>query len=167
MDRYVAVAVCRIAAGKVVLSAEQARSRLHNLAALNAGERGDGVYEIVKPIEFKRGETFGHSEPIPKAMAHLLATPDSAAGRAVIDEVAERTGSGSESGEGGKPRKPRRKRRDRSGMSVDVAGDLADVGSDAKDKPRDELPGVFDVDASSGADDDVGVGEASADGWPR
>ena len=137
MDRYVAVAVCRIAAGKVVLSAEQARSRLHNLAALDAGERGDGVYEIVNPIEFKRGETFGHCEPIPKAMAHLLADPDSAAGQAVIDEVAERTGTEAE-------RKPRRERKPR--------------------KPRDDVLGVPDADVSPGADDDVDAG-APDDEW--
>ena len=56
MKRYKVIAKSApISTGLVELTGDQARSRMHNLKA-----RGGGVYEVLKPIEFKRGEEFGH-----------------------------------------------------------------------------------------------------------
>lgn len=48
--------------GVVVLVGEQAKARMHNLKAVKVDKKtGDGEYEIVNPIQFKRGESFGFS----------------------------------------------------------------------------------------------------------
>lgn len=44
--------------GQVQLTAAQAKTRLHNLKLVKAGKES-GVYEVVQPIQFKAGETFG------------------------------------------------------------------------------------------------------------
>ena len=44
---------------RVRLTAEQAKSRAHNLKPIKIEADGAGEYEVVKPIEFKLGETFG------------------------------------------------------------------------------------------------------------
>jgi hypothetical protein len=49
---------CIVQSGTVRLTAEQARPRRHNLKALNVTHDGAGEYEVVAPIQFKRGETF-------------------------------------------------------------------------------------------------------------
>ena len=51
-----------LASGSVKLSKEQLASRLHNLI-----NKGDGVYEIKRPIGFKAGEIFEYDGVIPKS----------------------------------------------------------------------------------------------------
>lgn len=51
-----------LASGSVNLSKEQAACRLHNLI-----DKGDGVYEIKRPIGFKAGEVFEYDGVIPKS----------------------------------------------------------------------------------------------------
>lgn len=46
--------VLRFVSGKVKLTVEQAATRMHNLLP-----EGDGIFTVVKPIEFKVGETVG------------------------------------------------------------------------------------------------------------
>jgi hypothetical protein len=48
-----------VGAGIVGLSAAQAKTRAHNLKPVKTGNDGAGEYEIVNPIQFKRGEVFG------------------------------------------------------------------------------------------------------------
>lgn len=45
--------------GQVKLSAEQARPRMHCLKAVKVDEKGAGTYQVLTPIQFKRGESFG------------------------------------------------------------------------------------------------------------
>lgn len=60
--------------GRVGLSADQAKARLHNLKAVQ-GQVDDkpesktyraGVYEVVQSVQFKRGEEFGYSGEVMK-----------------------------------------------------------------------------------------------------
>ena len=46
------------APARVRLTADQAKPRAHNLKAVKIEDDGVGEYEVVKPIEFKVGETF-------------------------------------------------------------------------------------------------------------
>ena len=56
----------QVHSGIVGLSAEQAKSRAHNLKPVKPGKDGAGEYEVVHPIQFKRGETFGFSGQVGK-----------------------------------------------------------------------------------------------------
>ena len=47
------------APARVRLTADQAKPRAHNLKAVKIQADGAGEYEVVRPIEFKLGETFG------------------------------------------------------------------------------------------------------------
>jgi hypothetical protein len=68
MDKYTIVAASvRLHSGVLSLTKEQAATRLHNLKALDKGH-----YEIVQPVEFKRGETIGYDGEISKAMGEKL-----------------------------------------------------------------------------------------------
>lgn len=60
----------RLSAGRVKLTAAQAKPRAHALKAL-----GGGVFEIVQPVEFKRGEVIEYDQDPGKAMALVLAEP--------------------------------------------------------------------------------------------
>lgn len=63
-----------VLSGQVKLSAEQARARLHNLKAVDTKKDGSGVYQVVQPIQFKRGETFGFDGDVGKN--GVLSDPD-------------------------------------------------------------------------------------------
>lgn len=63
-----------VRAGLVALTPAQAKTRMHNLKA-----RADGVYEVLKPIQFKHGEAFGYDGEFPKAMVDVLADPEAEA----------------------------------------------------------------------------------------
>ena len=66
--------VYTVVSGIVGLSAEQAKTRLHNLKPItgkvderkDSKTRGAGEYEVVNPVQFKRGETFGYSGEVGK-----------------------------------------------------------------------------------------------------
>jgi hypothetical protein len=70
----VEAAVYTVASGIVGLSPDQARTRLHNLMPVKgkvdtregSKTRGAGEYEVVNPIQFKRGEEFGYSGQVGK-----------------------------------------------------------------------------------------------------
>lgn len=53
-------------AGKVGLTEQQAKSRA---ACIRKAGREDGVYEIIKPVEFKCGEVFEFDGDVPKHAA--------------------------------------------------------------------------------------------------
>lgn len=62
MERYRAVQTVPIGAEMlVVLTEQQAKTRLHNLEPL-----GEGRYRAVAPLQFKRGEVFGLMSALPK-----------------------------------------------------------------------------------------------------
>ncbi len=57
-----------IGAGRVMLDADQFKTRSHNLSKPDA----DGVCEIVKPIQFKAGETFGFDGDFGKHLSQFV-----------------------------------------------------------------------------------------------
>lgn len=57
-----------IGAGRVMLDADQFKTRSHNLSAIGP----DGVCEIVKPIQFKVGETFGFDGDFGKHLSQFV-----------------------------------------------------------------------------------------------
>ncbi|OGI44525.1 MAG: hypothetical protein A2V92_03735 [Candidatus Muproteobacteria bacterium RBG_16_65_31] len=63
--------VAAVHAGLVKLGDDQARPRKHLLRP-----RGDGVYEVLRPIQFKQGEQFGYDGEFPKAMATVIMTTE-------------------------------------------------------------------------------------------
>ena len=68
MDKYqVTGPSVNVNAGCVLLSADQVRRRRHNLKAV-----GDDVFEIVNPIQFKHGETFGYDGPVDHITAEMV-----------------------------------------------------------------------------------------------
>jgi len=73
MKNYSAAAVITLVSGQVKLTPDQYKTRAHNLAPVNAA---DGVYEIAKPVQFKRGESFGYDGILTKALAGELMTPE-------------------------------------------------------------------------------------------
>lgn len=69
-EKYtVTAASARLHQGVLELTKEQAASRLHNLKP-----KGKGLYEIVNPVEFKRGEVIGYDGDLPKALGDLMET---------------------------------------------------------------------------------------------
>jgi len=69
MNNYRVIgSVARVASGRVILSDEQAKHRMLRLKPL-----GDGAYDVLGEIQFKRGECFDWSEPLPKGMGDALA----------------------------------------------------------------------------------------------
>ena len=76
--RYIVTGpVAAINSGVLELSKEQAQPRLHNLKAL-----GGGKYEVLAPVEFKRGEPIGYSDRLPKAMAEIVEPEEKVVARA-------------------------------------------------------------------------------------
>jgi len=79
-----------INSGVIELTEAQAQPRLHNLKAL-----GGGKFEVLRPVEFKRGETFGYADRLPKSMAEIIepeakvAAKAKAAAKAVAEAKAE------------------------------------------------------------------------------
>lgn len=67
MIPYIVIFTTIIAAGRLRLTPDQARSRMHNLR-----DCGDGVYEIATPVQFKRGEQFDYDGLLPKSMASQI-----------------------------------------------------------------------------------------------
>lgn len=67
MKTYTTTAAARIGTGILALSLQQASTRTHALRDL-----GDGQYEILQPVEFKVGETFGYDQEIPRVLAACL-----------------------------------------------------------------------------------------------
>lgn len=67
MRTYTTIAAARIGTGILALSLQQASTRTHALRDL-----GDGQYEILQPVEFKVGETFGYDQEIPRVLAACL-----------------------------------------------------------------------------------------------
>ncbi len=67
MKTYTTKTTVRIGEGQLVLNPSQAAARSHALARL-----GDNVFQIIAPVEFKAGETFGHDLAIPKTIAACL-----------------------------------------------------------------------------------------------
>lgn len=67
MQKYTTKAITRLTGGQIELSERQASDRAACLRKV-----GDAVYEIMKPIEFKIGETFSYSDDIPRSLADCL-----------------------------------------------------------------------------------------------
>ena len=67
MKTYTTRAAARIGTGILALTPTQASSRLPNLRAL-----GDGCFEILTPVEFKAGETFGFDQELPRSLVACL-----------------------------------------------------------------------------------------------
>lgn len=74
MKTYIVTATSvSLHAGLVQLTPEQASVRSHNLKPVQ-GQKG--VYEIINPIELKRGEKIGLDGDQPKALLELVSTPE-------------------------------------------------------------------------------------------
>jgi len=71
MNTYKAVGVVAIHNGRVTLSSDQAKRRIHHIKPKNKKQK-EGVYEVLESIQFKIGETFGYDGEIPKSMAKVL-----------------------------------------------------------------------------------------------
>ncbi|TAK45259.1 MAG: hypothetical protein EPO27_10595 [Betaproteobacteria bacterium] len=84
MKEYVAKAVLTLGAGRVRIDVEQAKTRAHNLKPL-----GEGLHEIVNPIQFKRGERFGWDGEVPKAMREAFGEPAGAAVKRTFGKAVE------------------------------------------------------------------------------
>ena len=70
IKEYEAAEVVNLQFGRVKLTAEQAAPRMHCLSGKK--NQKSGVFEIVKPIQFKVGESFGYDGDIPKSMLVLM-----------------------------------------------------------------------------------------------
>lgn len=69
MKEYKATSAVTISTGSVILNADQARRRTRNIKPL-----GDGIFEVINPIQFKSGETFSSDIEVNKSMAVTLDT---------------------------------------------------------------------------------------------
>jgi hypothetical protein len=67
MKTYTTNAAARIGTGILCLTPSQATSRTANLRAL-----GDNCFEVVSPVEFKAGETFGYDQELPRSLISSL-----------------------------------------------------------------------------------------------
>lgn len=65
-----------VGSGRVELSAAQAKTRAHNLKAVLVGQDGAGEYEVVNPVQFKRGEEFGFDGKVGKDGVLTAAEPE-------------------------------------------------------------------------------------------
>lgn len=84
MKEYVAKEVLTLGAGRVRIDADQAKTRAHNLKPT-----GEGVFEIVHPIQFKRGERFGWDGEVPKTMQGAFGEPAGAAVKKALGKAVE------------------------------------------------------------------------------
>lgn len=73
MERFEVTEVMNLNGGTVELDEDQARRRIHNIVEVDKG-----VYEIVNPIQFKVGETFGYDGEVNKALAHAIISTEDA-----------------------------------------------------------------------------------------
>jgi len=72
MKRFKTLAPVTLHAGIVQLSEDQAKGRDHKLEEVKPG-----LYKITGPNQFKAGQEIGYDGEIPKALAHLVESPDS------------------------------------------------------------------------------------------
>lgn len=70
-----------ISSGILQLDKSQAASRAFALSDL-----GKGLYQVNKPVQFKRGEVFGYDGPLPKAFADQLQDVDKKAAKKAAKE---------------------------------------------------------------------------------
>lgn len=66
MKKITTAAVVTVVSGQIKLSAAQAKTRLSALATVDVKEDGAGIYTVLKPIQFKAGETFGYDGEVRK-----------------------------------------------------------------------------------------------------
>jgi len=105
--------VAQFFSGRVKLSVEQAASRLHNLKDL-----GEGIFEIINPIEFKHGEKFGYDGDVPKVLAKELKVKKA------------------DSADGEPPKKKKTKKTPKSGSKADSGGKGAGSDEKAPETPK-------------------------------
>jgi len=68
MKRYVVTgASANFASGVIMLTEEQAKARVHALKDL-----GDGYFEVMTTVSFKRGEIVGYDGEVNKALLQLV-----------------------------------------------------------------------------------------------
>ncbi len=85
MNKFVVVAALALNGGIVRLSKAQADVRKHALQPVKGakvGKDGEASFEIIKPVQFKIGETFGFEGNLPKQLAVLAEDAESAAAKA-------------------------------------------------------------------------------------
>lgn len=59
--------VYTVSSGNIGITGAQAKTRLHNLKPVRVDKKsGDGEYEVLRPVQFKRGEKFGFSGQVGK-----------------------------------------------------------------------------------------------------
>lgn len=67
MQTYLTKDVATLGQGILALTPRQAAIRSHALAPL-----GGGFFEILQPVQFKAGESFGYNLPLPKVLAAIV-----------------------------------------------------------------------------------------------
>lgn len=72
MKTYTTKTAITLTTGVLQLSAKQAADRAACLKELE-----DGTHEVIGPIHFKAGETFGHDLDLPKAIAQCVEEDES------------------------------------------------------------------------------------------
>lgn len=70
MQKYKVIAALSIGAGVVALTEKQAHTRRNSIKPL-----GEGLFEVIKPTQFKIGEELGIEGPVPKQLAQALELP--------------------------------------------------------------------------------------------
>ncbi len=88
MKDYITAGTISLHAGKVRLSADQARRRMHLLAGKESQK--SGIFEIVKPLQFKAGEAFGYDGEIPKTLSEIIIEATAPAEAAEPEELPEK-----------------------------------------------------------------------------
>ena len=84
MQTYRVIAPLTLHTGGIALTDAQAEPRANRLQ-----RRGEGVYEVVLPVQFKAGEEIGYEGDLPKALATMLApAAEAAAAEAAAAEAA-------------------------------------------------------------------------------
>lgn len=83
MNQYEVTAIAvNINAGMVKLSQSQANSRRHLLKPVM-----DDVYEVISPVQFKRGETIGYDGAINKALLLEIAPVSNTVAEQVVEKI--------------------------------------------------------------------------------
>ena len=157
MKNYSAAAVITLASGRVKLTPEQYKTRAHNLMPVNAAA---GVYEIVKPVQFKRGESFGYDGILTKAMAGELMTPEQIRAEAYAKEKEERKAKAKATAEEAARKKAEEERAAEKASAMAQAVAEADKAVAHVRKVMNDLGGKLDPEAKAAIEktiDDLGI----------
>jgi predicted DNA-binding antitoxin AbrB/MazE fold protein len=82
MRKYTVIATLTIQAGAMVgLTKAQAAARGHALKPVDVDRKGDGVFEVLSPVQFKAGEQIATDTELNKQLAAQLESAEDTAAR--------------------------------------------------------------------------------------